>query len=123
MKKIFLSPTESEWEFAARGGVLSKGYKYAGGDDLNEIGWYCGNSGDKKLTGDWKLESGEKPLLLRTHTSPVQVRLMQEGKLPIRAVMPGVVGMDQLQARTSLPVLHLSLGEEEATKQQDMVLL
>jgi phenylalanyl-tRNA synthetase alpha chain len=44
-----------------------------------------------KPSADWKPESGEKPLLLRTHTSPVQVRLMQEGKLPIRAVMPGRV--------------------------------
>ena len=30
-------------------------------------------------------------MLLRTHTSPVQVRLMQDSPPPIRAVMPGVV--------------------------------
>ncbi len=35
--------------------------------------------------------SGNNPLVLRTHTSPVQVRLMESGKLPIRAVMPGRV--------------------------------
>ncbi|MGM0507277.1 MAG: phenylalanine--tRNA ligase subunit alpha [Bacteroidota bacterium] len=33
----------------------------------------------------------EEDLVLRTHTSPVQIRLMQEGKLPIRSVMPGRV--------------------------------
>lgn len=44
-----------------------------------------------KPSANWKAESGEKPLLLRTHTSPVQVRLMQEGRLPIRSVMPGRV--------------------------------
>lgn len=33
----------------------------------------------------------EDDLVLRTHTSPVQIRLMQEGKLPIRSVMPGRV--------------------------------
>ncbi len=44
-----------------------------------------------KPSKDWKPESGEKPVLLRTHTSPVQVRLMEAGKLPIRAVMPGRV--------------------------------
>ncbi|MEX0593915.1 MAG: phenylalanine--tRNA ligase subunit alpha [Balneolaceae bacterium] len=33
----------------------------------------------------------EEDLVLRTHTSPVQVRLMQEGTLPIRSVMPGRV--------------------------------
>ena len=30
-------------------------------------------------------------VLLRTHTSNVQIRLMKEGKLPIRAIMPGRV--------------------------------
>jgi phenylalanyl-tRNA synthetase alpha chain len=35
--------------------------------------------------------AGVPPALLRTHTSPVQVRLMESGKLPIRAVMPGRV--------------------------------
>ena len=37
-------PSEAEWEWAARGGAGSRGYKYSGSDDLNEVGWYRANS-------------------------------------------------------------------------------
>ena len=42
--KHFRLPTEAEWEFAARGGNRSKGYTYSGGNNLDKVGWYSGNS-------------------------------------------------------------------------------
>ncbi len=40
-------PSEAEWEYAARGGNQSKGFRFSGSNNLNDVGWYEDNSDDE----------------------------------------------------------------------------
>ena len=42
--KTYTLPTWAQWEYAARGGNKSRGYKYSGSNTIDAVAWYAGNS-------------------------------------------------------------------------------
>lgn len=40
-------PSEAQWEFAARGGNQSNDFVYSGSNNIDDVAWHAGNSGNK----------------------------------------------------------------------------
>lgn len=72
----FQLPTEAQWEFAARGGNLNKGYVYAGSNRLNDVAWYWQNSGDEYFDSGENINEKREKGNCRSH--PVGQKLPNE---------------------------------------------
>ncbi len=58
--ELFSNATGAEWKYAARGGNKSQDYKYSVSDNIDDVGWYDGNSSSRINPGKTKFpnESG-----------------------------------------------------------------
>lgn len=55
---------------------------------------------------DFETDSGERPLLLRTHTTSVSARIIETRQPPIRVVIPGKVYRYEASDATHVPMFH-----------------
>ena len=106
------------------------GYLVADGPEA-ELGWYNFDALNTPPTHPSRLESdtmyldyGEPgdELLLRTQTSPVQVRWMEQHEPPVYVVVPGKVYRQETTDATHLPVFHQieGLAVDESIRFSDL---
>ena len=60
----------------------------------------------RDLQDTFFISQGENPILLRTHTSSVQVRTMEKSKLPIRVICPGRVFRNEAISARAHCIFH-----------------
>ena len=92
---------------------VGMGYEIAEGPEV-ETDWYNFQALNIPLdhparssVDTFFVDAGEpETVLLRTHTSPVQIHLLERGRLPIYAVAPGRVYRRDTPDATHLPVFH-----------------
>jgi phenylalanyl-tRNA synthetase alpha chain len=81
--------------FVSMGFQIAEGpeveWEYYNFEALNMPAEHPARDGFATLWVDYTTDTGKHPMLMRTHTSPVQIRFMEKNKPPIRMIAPGRV--------------------------------
>ena len=86
-------PSEAEWEWAARGGIESRGYKYSGSDNLNEVGWYRGNSKGAELDLGKQLLENLSEFMSNLMTATYKAEILGRGTWPVSCKNQNEIGI------------------------------
>jgi len=81
-------------------------WDYYNFEALNIPGEHPARDNMATLWVDSETESGERPMLLRTHTTSVTARIIEGTTPPIRAVEPGKVYRYEASDATHVPMFH-----------------
>jgi len=94
-KTSFHIPTEAQWNWAAKGGKLSKGYKYTGSDNLKDVAWYSEDLPGKETVpkpvatklpnelgiydlmgnmGEWVCDAGGESTIPERRVNPIKLK-------------------------------------------------
>ena len=110
----FTLPTETQWEFAARGGKKSANFQYSGSDGVDNVAWCYENSGDRRL------DYWDPPKLTSNHCTPHPVAQKRANELGLYDMSGNVSEwcLDDMNDDSSKQKAEFTRGNDQGGKKR-----